>query len=135
MELAAAIILREHDHRILLLHNIKYGLRIEPPGGKRKADESFRGCATRETLEETGLVVEVKELVGVYRTHSPEGVMPVHMFYSEIIGGSLELKEPTKHSGFEWYTMNDLYDLRDKKLLVPNMCLALSALSRRVYLE
>ena len=48
------------------------------PGGALERYENLRTCATRETFEETGLIVDVQRLVGVfshpqYNLHYPNG--------------------------------------------------------------
>ncbi|HEX8938589.1 MAG TPA: NUDIX hydrolase [Candidatus Limnocylindrales bacterium] len=55
------------------------------PGGFLEIDETVREGAIRETLEETGLVIEPGELVGLYsRT---EAAIVVVAFESRIVGG------------------------------------------------
>lgn len=39
----------------------------EPPGGVLELDESFEDGVRREILEETGLLVEVEQLTGIYK--------------------------------------------------------------------
>jgi len=125
--MAAAIIIK--GNKILLVHNTKHNsLRIEPPGGKKEEFEIFEECAVRETMEELGISIKVKNLFGVYGTDSPEGRFEVHMFLSEITGGEISLKEKDKISDYSWYSYNDLKELASKKILVPNMCSAMPEL-------
>jgi ADP-ribose pyrophosphatase YjhB (NUDIX family) len=57
------------------------------PGGFLEVDETVREGAIRETLEETGLVVEPGEIVGLYsRT---QAAIVVVAFEARIVGGSL----------------------------------------------
>jgi ADP-ribose pyrophosphatase YjhB (NUDIX family) len=55
------------------------------PGGFMEIDETVRGGAIRETLEETGLIVEPGEIVGLYTR--PEAAIVVIAFVAEIVGG------------------------------------------------
>lgn len=56
-----------------------------PPGGFLEIDETAHEGAARETLEETGLVVEPTEVVGLY-SRPPAAVVMV-AFEARIVGG------------------------------------------------
>jgi ADP-ribose pyrophosphatase YjhB (NUDIX family) len=62
-----------------------YGLWAQP-GGFMEIDETVHDGAVRETLEETGLVVEPGEIVGLYTR--PEAAIVVVAFVAEIVGGA-----------------------------------------------
>lgn len=117
--MTAAIIVR--NGRVLLVKNAKEGVRIEPPGGKKGPDESWEESVVREVMEELGVVVRVKELFGVYRTHSPEGDFRVRMYLCEIVEGEPRVCEPDKVPSFGWYDYDGLVRLREDGVLVPNM--------------
>ncbi len=55
------------------------------PGGFLEIDESAQEGAARETLEETGLVVEPTEVVGLYSR--PPAAVVVVAFEARIVGG------------------------------------------------
>lgn len=122
-ELTAGIIIK--DKKVLLVHNAKHGLRIEPPGGKRDEGEVLEDSVVRELAEELGIKVAVKGLLGVFKTHSPEGDFKVHMFLCEIIEGEPKILEPDKIPAFGWYTVDEIEALREEGTLVPNMVEAL----------
>ncbi|OBA97964.1 NUDIX hydrolase [Mycolicibacterium fortuitum] len=61
----AGIVVRD-DGRVLVIKRDDNG-RWEAPGGVLELDESFEAGVRREVLEETGLVVEVERLTGVYK--------------------------------------------------------------------
>lgn len=114
------------DGKILLVHNSKHNsLRIEPPGGKKLASETWEEATIREIREELGIEVKVKALFGVYSTSSPEGEFSVHMYICEIVKGKPKISEPEIISNFAWYTYEKLLN---EKNLVPNMKSALSKL-------
>jgi len=56
------------------------------PGGFLEADETVIAGAVRETLEETGLIVEPVRIVGLYSR--PQAAIVVVAFESRIVGGS-----------------------------------------------
>lgn len=55
------------------------------PGGFMEIDETVEAGAVRETLEETGLVVEPSAIVGLYTR--PEAAIVVIAFEARIVGG------------------------------------------------
>lgn len=60
---AAALVVRESQ--VLLVHHLQAG-RFDfwvPPGGSLQGEESILDCARRETLEETGLQVDLDRIV------------------------------------------------------------------------
>jgi ADP-ribose pyrophosphatase YjhB (NUDIX family) len=62
---AASAVVTDERGRIVL-HRRSDNDRWSLPGGAMELGESIAGCAVRETLEETGLEVEVTGIVGVY---------------------------------------------------------------------
>ncbi len=56
------------------------------PGGFLEIDETVNEAAVRETLEETGLVVEPTEIVGLYSR--PQAAIVVVAFEARIVGGA-----------------------------------------------
>ena len=59
------------------------------PGGFMEIDETVEGGAVRETLEETGLLVEPGHIVGRYTR--PEAAIVVIAFEARIVGGAATL--------------------------------------------
>lgn len=78
------------------------------PGGAMEAGESAAEACVREVWEETGLVVQVKRLIGVYSNPDqlvvyPDGTkvfMVVLSFEAEIIAGELGLSHETTAFGY-----------------------------------
>lgn len=61
---ASALVL-DNTGRVLMLERTDNGLWTIPTGGLKKR-ETIRQCAVRETLEETGVEIEITGLVGVF---------------------------------------------------------------------
>ncbi len=56
------------------------------PGGFMEIDETVHAAAIRETFEETGLLIEPGEIVGIYTR--PEAAVVVVAFEARIVGGT-----------------------------------------------
>jgi 8-oxo-dGTP diphosphatase len=122
-EMTAGIIIK--DKRVLLVHNMKHGLRVEPPGGKKEPGEGWEESVIREIKEELGVTVAVKSVIGEYATHSPEGEFLVKLYLCEIATGEPRIMEPDKIPSFGWYSLEDMRKALEAGTLVPNMGLAL----------
>jgi 8-oxo-dGTP pyrophosphatase MutT (NUDIX family) len=87
------------------------------PGGGVEAGESVVEACEREVLEETGLSVRVKRLVGVYSHPDQLAVYPdgnkthfiVLHFEAEILGGELGLSDET--TDFGYFSMDEIEGL------------------------
>ncbi len=128
-DLVAALIMR--NRKLLMVYNIKHGLRLEPPGGKTQPHEQgvegFRNAVRREVREELGMSVTILSLVGVYPTDTPEGRFEVWMYACESEDEPQPECEPDKIGHFEWMNADELralaayVDRKGSHLMVPNM--------------
>ncbi len=77
----------EDGHVILLRRGIEpaYGAWAQP-GGFLEIDETAPEGAARETLEETGLIVEPTEVVGIYTR--PQAAVVVLAWEARVVGGN-----------------------------------------------
>lgn len=114
---AASAIVVDDDGRVLLQRrtdNEMWAL----PGGKMEVGESIGDCAVRETLEETGIAVEIVGIVGTYTN-------PGHVFayddgevrqefsiclLARPTGGSLRTSDESLEVG--WFAPEDTDDLQ-----------------------
>jgi 8-oxo-dGTP diphosphatase len=127
-EMTAGIIIR--DKRVLLVHNMKHGLRVEPPGGKKEPSEGWEESVMREIREELGVTVSVRGIIGEYATHSPEGEFLVKLYLCNISSGEPKVMEPEKIPSFGWYSLEDMRKAAIEGTLVPNMVKALGDIER-----
>lgn len=80
-----------------------YGL----PGGRIEYGEAMAVALAREVFEETGIIVENFDYVGVVRETQEEYEF-VHFVFSAQVGSMMaELKEPEKCEGWEWIDINE----------------------------
>lgn len=127
-EMTAGLIIK--DRKALLVHNVKHGLRVEPPGGKKEPGEGWEESVVREIAEELGVKAAVKGLVGEYATHSPEGEFLVRLYLCAIVSGEPRVMEPEKIPSFAWYSLEEMRKAAADGTLVPNMVLALEDIGR-----
>ena len=113
---ASAIIYGETKDYVLLTRRTDNGRWCLPGGGMDPGESAAEACA-REVVEETGLIVRVGKLVGVYTTPNmvivyADGnrIQPVAFsFEAEEIGGELGLSDETTEYGY--YTLDDMKDM------------------------
>jgi 8-oxo-dGTP diphosphatase len=86
----------------------------EPPGGVLEIEEAITDGVRREVFEETGLLVEVEGLTGVYK-NMQRGIVAL-VFRCRAIGGSLH---PTEESSdFIWAARDQVDDLVEEAYAV-----------------
>ena len=122
-----AVIVERHreDHRVLLIRRGQPPLLGEwsLPGGVLECGETLREAVAREAREETGLLVETGEMLGVYERVIRDDVKRVRYHYVLIdflcraIGG--DLKAGSDAADVRWFTRDELpalnlaYDAND----------------------
>jgi len=115
----AVIVDRQHDHRrdenrVLLIRRGQPPLLGEwsLPGGVLECGETLREAVAREVREETGLVVETSEMLGVYERliRGDEGRIRYHYVLIDFLcrptGG--DLKAGSDAADVRWFTRDEL---------------------------
>ena len=139
-KLCAGLVLNER-HELLVVHNIKHGTRIEPPGGKvhEAEGETPRQAVIRELEEELGLIVEPEaEPFHMHHTDSPEGDFEVHMFLCKQVGGEIvHGREPHKIGKIEWLSFDRIRALEKDPsvVVVPNLISVINELEAYLKLK
>ena len=109
----SAVIYGETKEQVLLTRRSDNGRWCLPGGGMDPGESAAETCA-REVLEETGLIVRIGRLVGVYTTPNlvivyADGnrIQPVAFsFEAEAIGGELTLSDETTDYGY--YSLDEM---------------------------
>ena len=113
LRLGCSAAIFDEQRRILLTRRADNGQWCMP-GGAVESGESVAEACEREVLEETGLKVRVRRLVGVYSHPDqlvvyPDGnkafIVALH-FEAEIVGGSLGLSNET--TDFGYFTLEEI---------------------------
>ena len=105
---------RSDDHRVLLIRRGTPPLLGEwsLPGGVLECGETLREAVIREAREETGLVVETDEMLGVYERVIRDDEVRVRYHYVLIdflcraVGG--DLKAGSDAADVRWFTRGEL---------------------------
>ncbi len=106
------------DHRVLLVKRAHPPIQGQwsIPGGVLEVGEMVREAAAREAREETGLIVEPGELLGVYDRilHNHEKRVQYHYvlidFLCRRVGG--ELLAASDAAEVRWFTREELPELK-----------------------
>lgn len=92
---AAAVVLNERNE-ILLIKGPRRGWEI--PGGQVEDGESPAQAAVRETLEESGVEIEIIRFCGIY--HNIKGCICNTLFLSRPIGGQPTVTVESLETGY-----------------------------------
>ena len=105
-EIAAAVIVQ--DHRVLLVRRriAEGSLSWQFPGGKIGPGESAEDAAAREALEETGLSVAARQVLGA-RVHPVTGKALVYVACA-VVSGTARVASPREVAEVAWCGPGDL---------------------------
>jgi len=82
------------------------------PGGKCLPDEPTDSCCVRETLEETGLIVQIVRLAGRVTLPAPGGdSFVVDDYECTVVGSAADPTPADDAADAGWFTQADLDDL------------------------
>ncbi len=115
---AAAVIVK--DGKVLLVQHQKYGKKYWLlPGGGVHYGETLADAARREVLEETGLEVDIGELIFISESIPPDNHRHVINYYfkAKLNGGDLMVGDDKHLFDVQWHLIEDLPHL----VIYPNV--------------
>lgn len=113
---AAAVALISEDKKLLVLKRADSG-NWTMPGGTMEFGESLKDCAIREVFEETGLNVEIRDIIGIYT--DPQIVVEYSdgevrqefsaLYYGIVKDGDTHIDDESTE--FKWASISELSNL------------------------
>ena len=89
---AGVIILNDQDQILLVHHQVKDKFDFwVPPGGRLEGNESIYDCARREVFEETGLQVELGQILYIQEFWEPDYHFCKFFILGKILDGKLSI--------------------------------------------
>ena len=126
ISVGATVIVTNENGEVLFQHRsdtLDWGL----PGGSMELTETVEEAALRELYEETGLIADELELIGVFSgpryyfryPNGDETYSVIHLFHAKNVKGALEMKdgESLQLSYFHQKNLPDQIEKRAKELL------------------
>ncbi|AXI27667.1 ADP-ribose pyrophosphatase [Priestia megaterium] len=95
-KLAVAVMVVNQDHHVLLVKNYRRGW--EFPGGFVEAGESIKDAGIREVKEESGIVIEVTNFLGVEQ--DVKRSTTVILLKGKAISGEISVSNETQDVGY-----------------------------------
>jgi 8-oxo-dGTP diphosphatase len=113
--ISAAALIVEEEHLLLVHHRAEEYDFWVPPGGGLQGHESILECARRETLEETGLVVEPDRILYVQELWEPDYHFCKFFILGKRLSGDLTLANRESAEDFlvrvRFFAQDELRDL------------------------
>ena len=105
-----AVIVKERSILLIQRKNEPFKGKWALPGGYIDENETAEQCCAREALEETGLEIEVKQLIGVFSKpgRDPRGTVAA-AYLCEVAGG--QLKGGSDANEAKWFPLGELPEL------------------------
>jgi 8-oxo-dGTP diphosphatase len=103
VDVAYCLIYNEETEQVLMVHNKDVNT-WSMPGGAVEDDETLEQAALREVKEETGLLVEINDVVAInecfFKRNNEHALFVT--FRAKIIGGKISIENPNEISTITW---------------------------------
>lgn len=119
-----ALVVVRLGRRFLLVQEAKHELSWYLPGGRLKVGESLLDGARRETMEESGIAVELEGVLRMEHTASPAGHARCRViFLARPRGDDAPKATPDDHSiGAGWFTLEQMKTMKLRGPEVISVC-------------
>lgn len=110
-----ALVVVRHAERFLMVHERKHGQLWYIPAGRAEPGESLPAAAVRETLEETGVAVQLTGVIRMEHSARADSARVRVVFLAKPVGDPTPKTAPDGESlGAEWVSLAELdrYPLR-----------------------
>ncbi len=101
----------------------KFKKKLACPGGRLELGESAAEAAQRELFEETGLAIVPENLkeIKVSNSFIWDGRSKYKFYFFSLFfsGDDIEIGNPEGKHEWSWYTLDQIYELVEKNLLLP----------------
>ena len=109
---AAVYLILKKDNKILLLRRFNTGWRdgmYTLPAGHVDGNEAIVDCMAREAKEETGIIIDPKDLTVVHTVHQIGDKEYIDFYLrTDRWKGTPSIKEPDKADDMQWFSLDDL---------------------------
>lgn len=89
-----------------LATNVKMVVNGALPGGAREIGETLEQAVIRETFEETGLTVEIKNIFAINEKLFPHAV--IFTFVARIVGGEISIQDQNEITDISWINIKEV---------------------------
>jgi ADP-ribose pyrophosphatase YjhB (NUDIX family) len=116
------VVVRRGD-RFLLVQERKHHQSWYLPAGRVEQNEDFVSAAKRETLEESGVEIDLQGIVRIEHSPRPDGRSRVRVIFAATARGDAEPKQfADEHSlGATWFSLDELRALPLRGQEVPEL--------------
>ncbi len=126
---SAAVVVANPDDEILLVESPRRGWEI--PGGQVELNESIQDAALREVREESGILVELLGLAGVFQ-NVPKSICSF-LFKAKPIGGALQTSGESTRVG--WFPVPSALTMVSRPTMRARIEMTLASSSRAFMVE
>lgn len=118
-----AFVVVQKANQFLLIRERKYNQAWYFPGGRLEAGETFLAGAKRETLEESGVPVNLEGIIRIEHIPLSEGTHFRVFFLASPADDSPAKTEPDEESlGADWFTLEEIAQLPLRREEVQEIC-------------
>jgi len=81
------------------------------PGGKREPDEDLFEGVEREVMEETGIKIKAKKVLGTYEIEYKGDWLKFNVYEADVLS-ELDVKLSDEHTEFKWATKDEILKMK-----------------------